>query len=98
MERVSRLGFASHPPHHPGLDRRRFLLTWLAGAFAAPVAAEAQRAAKVARIGSLSPFSASPEATPREALRQGRYGAAARVSPMATVFAYDEFERRRMSS
>jgi hypothetical protein len=28
-----------HPPHHPGMDRRRFLLTALAGAFAAPLAA-----------------------------------------------------------
>ena len=28
-----------HPPHHPGMDRRRFLLTSLAGALAAPLAA-----------------------------------------------------------
>ena len=27
-------------PHHPTVDRRRFLLTTLAGALAAPVAAE----------------------------------------------------------
>jgi putative ABC transport system substrate-binding protein len=32
----------SRPPHHPGMDRRRFLLTWLAGAVAAPLAAAAQ--------------------------------------------------------
>jgi hypothetical protein len=25
-------GLASEPPHHPGMDRRRFLLTSLAGA------------------------------------------------------------------
>jgi hypothetical protein len=30
----------AHPPHHPGMDRRRFLLTSLAGALAAPHAAE----------------------------------------------------------
>jgi len=27
-------------PHHPGMDRRRFLLTSLAGVFAAPLAVE----------------------------------------------------------
>ena len=27
---------ASQPPHHPGMDRRCFLLTSLAGAIAAP--------------------------------------------------------------
>ena len=54
MERVSRSGLASHPPHHPGMDRRRFLLTSLAGALAAPLAAEAQQAGKVPRIGFLS--------------------------------------------
>jgi putative tryptophan/tyrosine transport system substrate-binding protein len=42
------------PPHHPGMDRRRFLLTTLAGALAAPVAAGAQQA-KVWRIGLLGP-------------------------------------------
>jgi putative ABC transport system substrate-binding protein len=36
------------------MDRRRFLLTSLAGAFGAPLAAEAQQAAKVARIGYLA--------------------------------------------
>jgi hypothetical protein len=36
------------------MDRRRFLLTSLASALAAPLAAEAQQAAKVARIGYLS--------------------------------------------
>ena len=30
-------------PDHPGMDRRRFLLTSLAGALAAPLAAEAQQ-------------------------------------------------------
>jgi hypothetical protein len=36
------------------MDRRRFLLTSLAGALAAPVAAGAQQAAKIARIGYLT--------------------------------------------
>jgi ABC-type uncharacterized transport system substrate-binding protein len=36
------------------MDRRRFLLTSLAGALAAPLGAEAQQAAKVARIGYLT--------------------------------------------
>jgi hypothetical protein len=34
------------PPHHPGMDRRRFLLTSLAGAVTAPLAGEAQQARK----------------------------------------------------
>jgi putative ABC transport system substrate-binding protein len=41
------------------MDRRRFLLTSLAGALAAPRAAEAQQAGKVYRIGYLSPSSPS---------------------------------------
>ena len=36
------------------MKRRRFLLTSLAGAFAAPRAAEAQQAGKVYRLGYLS--------------------------------------------
>ena len=39
------------------MDRRRFLLTSLAGAVAAPLAAGAQQAGKVYRIGLLSPTS-----------------------------------------
>jgi hypothetical protein len=35
------------------MDRRRFLLTSLAGALAAPLAAEAQRAEEVYRVGVL---------------------------------------------
>ena len=42
------------------MDRRRFLLTSLAGALAAPLAAEAQRSGKVHRIGVLSPDSPPP--------------------------------------
>ncbi len=46
-------GLASHPLYHPGMDRRRFLLTSLAGALAGPLATEAQQAVKVPRIGYL---------------------------------------------
>jgi hypothetical protein len=35
------------------MDRRRFLLTSLAGALAAPLAAGAQQAGRVARVGIL---------------------------------------------
>ncbi len=52
------------------MDRRRFLLTSLAGALAAPRAAEAQQAAKIARIGYLaSDLASSPHMN--EAFRQG---------------------------
>ena len=34
-------GLASQPPYRPGMDRRRFLLTSLAGALAVPRAADA---------------------------------------------------------
>jgi hypothetical protein len=37
------------------MDRRRFLLTSLADALAAPVSGEAQQAVKVARLGVISP-------------------------------------------
>src|SRR5262245_62946678 len=37
------------------MDRRRFLLTSLAGALAAPLAAEGQQAGRLYRIGILSP-------------------------------------------
>jgi ABC-type uncharacterized transport system substrate-binding protein len=43
------------------MDRRRFLLTALAGALPAPLAAEAQQAGKVSRIGVL--FASTPAAT-----------------------------------
>jgi putative ABC transport system substrate-binding protein len=46
-------GVASQRPHHPGMDRRRFLLASLAGALAVPRAAGAQPAGKVWRIGVL---------------------------------------------
>ena len=53
------------------MDRRRFLLTSLAGALATPLAAGAQQAAKVPRIGVL--FASTPTATSHllDGLRQG---------------------------
>src|SRR5262245_34948140 len=50
------------PPHHPGMDRRRFLLTSLAGVLAAPLAVEAQPAekGKVYRIGLIGPETPTP--------------------------------------
>ena len=52
------------------MDRRRFLLTSLAGMLAAPPAAETQQAAKVARIGYLLLDRAAAPHLP-EAFRQG---------------------------
>ena len=43
------------------MDRRRFLLTSLAGAIAAPLTAEAQQATKMSRIGYLSAASAEAD-------------------------------------
>jgi hypothetical protein len=48
------------------MDRRRFLLTSLAGALAAPLAPEAQQAGRTHRIGILS--SRTPEANLRAIL------------------------------
>ena len=53
------------------MDRRRFLLTSLAGAFAAPVAAEAQQPGGIRHIGVLS--ASSPESS-REAMDEFRRG------------------------
>jgi putative tryptophan/tyrosine transport system substrate-binding protein len=52
------------------MDRRRFLVTSLAGVLAAPLAAEGQQAAKVARIGFLS-LNLGPNPHLKEAFRQG---------------------------
>jgi hypothetical protein len=46
------------------VDRRRFLVTSLAGAVAAPLAAEAQQAGRVYRIGFLSGGSAAAQKLP----------------------------------
>jgi putative ABC transport system substrate-binding protein len=53
------------------MDRRRFLLTSLAGALEAPRAVEAQQATKVTPIGYLSGPSLSANAARIEAFRQG---------------------------
>ena len=59
-----------HPPHHLGMDRRRFLLTSLAGALVQPLAAEAQQAGKVSRVGVL--LFSNPQADPQlPSFRQG---------------------------
>jgi putative ABC transport system substrate-binding protein len=56
-------------PHHSGMDRRRFVLTSLAGALAAPLAAEAQPAGKSPRIGVINEMAAGHLFV--EAFRQG---------------------------
>ena len=53
------------------MDRRRFLLTALAGALAAPLAAEAQPTGKVWRIGYLSVVSAETDRSWVTAFRDG---------------------------
>jgi ABC-type uncharacterized transport system substrate-binding protein len=50
------------------MDRRRFLLTSLAGSLAAPLIAEAQQAGRVYRVGAMA-LEATPELV--EATRQG---------------------------
>jgi ABC-type uncharacterized transport system substrate-binding protein len=53
------------------MDRRRFLLTSLAGALAAPRAAEAQQVVKVYRIGMLETRSTALNSANIDAFRQG---------------------------
>jgi putative ABC transport system substrate-binding protein len=53
------------------MDRRRFLLTSLASAFATPLAVEAQRAGKVWRIGVLQVGDNTQAVNYTEAVRQG---------------------------
>jgi putative ABC transport system substrate-binding protein len=53
------------------MDRRRFLLTSMAGVVATPLAGEAQQAEKVFRIGYLSGNSAESDTDLRSAFRQG---------------------------
>ena len=47
-------GLASNPPYRPRIERRRFLLTSLAGALGAPLVAGAQPAERVYRVGLVS--------------------------------------------
>jgi hypothetical protein len=42
------------PPHHPSMDRGRFVFTSLAGAFAAPLGAWAQVTGRIPRVGVLA--------------------------------------------
>jgi putative ABC transport system substrate-binding protein len=65
---MKRLGLGM--PYRPGMDRRRFLLTSLAGALTAPRVAEGQQAGKMSRIGVLMNLF-PPDADPPQALRQG---------------------------
>ena len=53
------------------MDRRRFLLTALAGVLATPLAAEAQQPYKMARVGYLEFGSAAPGTPHLEAFRRG---------------------------
>jgi putative tryptophan/tyrosine transport system substrate-binding protein len=59
------------PPHDPGLDRRRFLPTSLAGVLATPLAVEAQMTAPAPKIGVLSSQSREMSKAGWTALRQG---------------------------
>ncbi len=84
------------------MDRRRFLLTSLAGALAAPLAAEAQQAGKVAKIGYLTGSSVGPLDAFKQALGEHGYiegrnlaiesrsaeGRVERLSPLATELAH----------
>jgi putative ABC transport system substrate-binding protein len=58
-----------HPRYRPGIDRRRFLLTSLAGAFA-PLAAEAQQPGRIPRVGVLANGTAKKSPSV-DAFRQG---------------------------
>jgi putative ABC transport system substrate-binding protein len=55
------------------MDRRRFLLTSLAGALAAPIAARAQQAGEMSRVGVLMNLY-PPDAEPPRAFREGLRG------------------------
>ena len=58
-------------PTIPSMDRRRFLLTSLAGAVAVPLVAEAQQAGKIWRIGYLSVVSVETDRSWVIAFRDG---------------------------
>src|SRR5437870_13606007 len=60
----------SHRRDDPRMNRRTFLTSIGVDLLAAPLVARAQ-SAKIARIGYLSPLSASADATHSEAFRQG---------------------------
>src|SRR6185503_1395217 len=58
---VDPIDLPTHPPYRPGMNRRRFLLTSLAGALAAPLDAGALQTRQAYRIGLLA---AGSSATP----------------------------------
>jgi signal transduction histidine kinase len=60
----------SDVPDHPAMDRRRFLLTSLAGVLAAPLSAGAQPAANLPRVGFLIPNSSESAAPLLAAVHQ----------------------------
>ena len=65
-------GVPDHPAHHPGMNRRRFLLTSLAGALAAPLAAGAQQEGKIPRVAVLfTGISSESPAVQREPFERG---------------------------
>jgi putative ABC transport system substrate-binding protein len=53
IQKSTPIDLRDRPAYHPAMDRRRFLLTGLAGGLAAPLRGEAQPANKVPRIGVL---------------------------------------------
>ena len=60
-----RLTPTAEPPHYPGMDRRRFLLTSVAGALGGPRAASAEQPRRIHRIGILANIPlADPEGAP----------------------------------
>jgi ABC-type uncharacterized transport system substrate-binding protein len=59
------------PPYYLGVDRRRFLLTLVTGVFTTPLAARAQHAGKVYRIGVLEVVGAASNAANLSAFQQG---------------------------
>ena len=67
-------------PHHPSVDRRRFLLISLAGVLAGPLAGEAQQAGKVYRIGVLGNENNRPWDGFRQGLRDLGYVDGSNVS------------------
>jgi ABC transporter substrate binding protein len=69
--RATHLRLTPDPPYRPGMDRRRFLLTSLAGVLAAPLGVEAQTARRVYRLGFLGQTSAPDLSRQTAALSQG---------------------------
>jgi putative ABC transport system substrate-binding protein len=64
-------GVPGDPLYRPGMDRRGFLLTSLAGVLSAPLAAAAQGATKIARLGHVFFGTSGSDPAAIEGLRQG---------------------------